>query len=349
MKRASLLPVILLSVLVARSRMAGAQPAGLVGAIKGHVINETEGGTLPQGLEIVLRGFRTEGQIEDFVSTIDSEGQFVFGSLQAGGDWHYLVQVSYEGVVYSRGPLSFQPGDLEILVEMPVYEVTSDDEDIRVERAHVLVEPSEVQSGQSTGLQVTEVHVFLNPGDQTYVGSEETLEERVVTRFFMPELSRDFAFEDGSLGGRFVAMSSGFGDREPLWPGTTSVVFGYTVDPGAAGYDLTRDIAHPIASLDVLVVDVGIVVRSERLLYAGQVNIDGQDHLHYVGQDLVPGERLDLVVGLAEAGLVQAASTENRPSAMPWIVLGRVLTAAALAYPFWAEHVRAAAAQQTHD
>jgi hypothetical protein len=244
-------------------------------------------------------------------------------------------------VVYSRGPLSFQPGDLEIPVEIPVYEVTADDEDIRIERAHVLVDPSEIESGQSTGLQVTEVHVFLNPGDRTYVGSEETFEGRVVTRFFMPELSRDWVFEDGSLGGRFLAMSDGFGDREPLWPGTTSVVFGYTVDLGAAGYDLSRDVVHPIASLDVLILDMGMEARSERLLYAGQVNIEGQDHMHYVGQDLVPGERLDLVVGSPVVGAVPAASTEDDSSVLPWIILGGVLIAAALVYPFWTEHVRA--------
>lgn len=343
MKRASLVSVVMLPALAAPLLMAGAQTTGPVGTIRGHVINETTGGSLPGGLEITLRRFQTQDQIEILITTTDPEGQFFFSGLDVGGDWRYLAQVSYQGVVYSRGPLSFQTGGIEIPIEIPIYEVTTDDQAIVDERVHILVDPSGAQLGQSPGLRVTEVHVFHNPGDRTYVGSEETEEQPVVTKFPMPEDSRDWAFEDGTLGVRFRAMNGGFGDREPLWPGTTSVVFHYTVDPGTTGYDLSRGIAHPVASLDVMVVDVGRAVESQRLLYAGKVDVEGQDHLHYVAQDLVPGEHLDLVVQMADPGLDPVASTGSHSSLLPWIVLGGVLITAALAYPFWTEHVRSAA------
>jgi hypothetical protein len=338
MKQLSLWSSVIVCLLFVSPMFALAQGDGV---IQGQVVNGTPGGSPGEGLEITLRAFQGQSEAEPLVSTVDSGGRFRFEGLQVGSDWRYMTQVSHQGVVYSKGPLVFDSGESEIATETSIYESTNEDEGIVVERAHVLVDAEGSQLGQPGSVLVTEVHVFLNPGDRTFTGSEEVQGQRASTRFVLPKDSYDWAFEDGSLGGRFLATDGGFLDREPLWPGTTSVMFSYALDCRAGDCNLDRDVTHPISNLNLLIADTGVRVESDRLDFAGQVDAEGQDYLNYVGLDLMPGERLDLTVRLPTAGPARVASSRGSSSTLPWIILGGVLTALALAYPFWLQHVRA--------
>jgi len=346
MKQLSLWSLVVLCVLFASPMVSLAQGDGI---IQGRVVNGTAGGSLPEGLEITLRAFQGQGEVEPVAATVDSDGGFRFEGMDVGSDWRYLIQISYQDVVYSQGPLAFEPGETEITTEASIYETTTDDEGIVVERAHVLVDASGSQGGQPASVLVTEVHVFLNPGDRTFTGKDEVEGQPAVSRLLLPKDSYDWAFDDGSLGGRFLATDGGFVDREPLWPGSTSVMFRYTLDWRAGDCILDRDVTHPISNLNFLIADTGVRVESDRLAFAGKVDAEGQGYLNYVGLDLVPGERLDLTVGLPAAGLAPAASSQSSPSTLPWIILVGVLTVLALAYPFWLQHVRTSARQEGGD
>jgi hypothetical protein len=318
------------------------------GIIQGRVVNGTAGGSLPEGLEIALRPFNGQNEAEPLVATADAEGGFRFEGLETSSEWRYLTQVPYQDVLYSQGPLSFELGESELVTEMPVYETTTDDEDIFVERAHALIDVSGGELGQPASLLVTELHVFFNPGDRTFVGREEVQGRRAVSRFLLPQDSYDWTFDDGTLGGRFLATDGGFVDTEPLWPGTTSVMFRYTLDCRASDCSLVKDVTHPISNLNLLIPDTGVRVESSQLAFAGKVDAEGQDHLNYVGRDLAPGERLELNVRLDQTGLAPLASPRGSSSALPWIILGGVLTALVLVYPFWRQHVRASAQERGH-
>lgn len=343
MKQLSLWSLVVLVLLFA-SPMAGlAQRDGI---IRGRVVNGSADGSVPEGLEITLRVFQGQSEVEPVVTAVDSEGRFRFEGVDVGSDWRYYAQVSYQGVVYPQGPLAFDSGESEISTEMSIYETTTDDEGVVVERAHVLVDASGSQLNRPASVLVTEVHVFNNPGDRTFIGSEEVQGQRAVSRFMLPRDSYDWAFDDGSLGGRFLATDGGFVDREPLWPGTTSVMFRYAVDCRAGGCILDRDVTHPISNLNVLIADIGARIESDRLAFAGEVDAEGQSYLNYMGLDLVPGERLGLTVWLPNAGPASATSSRSGASALPWIILVGVLTALALAYPFWRQRVQASARQE---
>jgi hypothetical protein len=307
------------------------------GVIRGRVANRTAGGGSAEGREVILRVFQGPSENEPLATRTDAQGQFQFEGLETGSDWAYLVRVEYEGVLYSSGVLAFQAGQDELVTEIEVYETTTDGSDIRVERAHLLIALSHV------GLQVTELYVFDNPTDRTYVGVEEIGGRWWTSRFALPQGSFDLTLDDGSLGGRFLSTESGFVDTEPQWPGGTQVLFSYALDCPSGTCDLTRELAHPIADLNVLIVDRGATVDSEQLVLQGKMDAEGRSYLNYTASDLLPGRYLDLRVRLAGATPPATAPARDRALALPWIVLGTVLTGLVLVYPFWRRRIEAAA------
>ena len=153
--------------------------------LQGQVINGTAGGQIAEGLEVVLRSFQGQDEGEQQTATTDALGQFRFEGLETGGDWAYLVQVGYQEVLYSPGMLSFESGESELSTEILVYEATTDARNVEAERAHIFVTLSD------TGLSVTELYVFANSTDRTYVGAKEIDGRRWTSRFILPQDSRD--------------------------------------------------------------------------------------------------------------------------------------------------------------
>jgi hypothetical protein len=194
---------------------------------------------------------------------------------------------------------------------------------------------------------VTELYVFGNPTDRTYIGSEEIDGRRWTSRFVLPQDSRELTLDDGSLGGRFLLAPGGFVDTEPHWPGTTSVLFSYELDCRGGECSLSRELTHPISNLNVLVPDTGASVASSRLSFEGRQDAQGTSFLNYVGRNLAPGQELDLRVRLPGsvpgAAAQPAAAQGGRASALPWIILGTVLAVLALVYPFWRRRIEATA------
>jgi len=286
---------------------------------------------------VILRTFPNTGEVTERSTTADEQGRFLFTDLQPTAQDAYQVRVSYQGVVYSSGLLTFEQGQTELAVDVIVYETTTDRSSVRVERAHLLAE----LSGET--LTVTELYVFFNPDDRTYVGTQEMEGRQPVSRFQLPRSAHDLTFEDGTLGGRFLTTEDGFADTEPLWPGSTSVLFSYVVDCPGGICDLSREIVYPIANLNVLLADAGSRIESERLVLEGRRGAEGTSYLNYVGHDLSAGETLQLRIVSSRAAPSSAAAPTGRGPALPWIILGAVLAAQAIAYPFWRERVRAKA------
>jgi hypothetical protein len=311
------------------------------GVIQGKVINSTADSPV-QGLEVVLQVFQGQSEGEALTITTDSEGSFRFEGLATDDDWAYLLRATFDRVVYSEGMLTFEPGQAELEADIQVYEATEEGGQISAERAHIFVTASE------DSLLVTELYVFANPTDRTYIGKEEVEGRRWTSRFVLPEGSYNLSFEDGSLGARFLATEKGFVDTEPQWPGTTSVLFQYALDCNRGECNLDRELVHPISNLNVLIPDTGAQLEAKALTLQGRMEAQGQSYLNYAGSDLKPGEQLDLRLHLSQAGAPAAAprGRSTSPQALPWIILVSVLAVLALAYPFWRRRIEAAARDQ---
>jgi hypothetical protein len=90
--------------------------------------------------------------------------------------------------------------------------------------------------------------------------------------------------------------------------------------------------------MNVLIADAGATVDSKQLVFEGQRDAQGQPYLNYAASDLAAGKTLDLRVRLPGA-----ASPRQGTQALPWIILGTVLTGLVLIYPFWRRRIEAAA------
>ena len=311
------------------------------GVLYGQLVNGTLGGGPVEGLEATLRTFRgtTKDPVRVAAAPADAEGFFVFEGLDTSKDTTYLIQTTYRDVVYSQGMFSFE-GMLEHTVQVPVYEPTTSYDGIQVEKAHVFA------SVEGDSASVSELYVFWNSTDRTYVGSETVEGLRAVSRFLLPDGSTDLAFHDGVLGGRFRAIEGGFVDLEPLWPGRTSVMFGYTVACPAGVCDLDRQVTHPVGSINALIADTGVSVDSTSLSFEGKQQAEGQSYSNYSGHGFLPGDLLDLTIRLPGTEPASPTASGSGGSSLPWIILGSVLTVLALAYPSWRQRVRAEAVRE---
>jgi hypothetical protein len=310
------------------------------GAIRGSAVNGTAGGGPVGGLQVTLRSFTGDTEGQRLSVATDAAGAFRFDGLNTGSDWSYLVQVEYQGVVYSPGQLAFAAGQTELVTEIDVYETTTDSRDVGVARAHILIDKS------PTGVSVTEMVAFTNPTDRTYIGTEEIDGRHWTSRFLLPQGSRDLTPQDGALGGRFLSVEGGFVDTEPQWPGTTTVLFSYAVDCPTGECNLTRVVTQAIANLNVLIPDTGGQVQSTRLVLAGTQEGQGQSYLNYAGSNLLPGDTLDLRVRLKQTASPMAVGRARDTQPVPWIVLGVAVTVLVLVYPFWRQRVQAAARER---
>jgi len=309
------------------------------GTLRGSVINGTADGGSVANLEVVLFAFQGSTESESLTTVTDSQGQFQFEGLETGSDWGYLVRVTYQDVVYSSDVLAFQQDQSELDAEIAVYETTTSAEGIQIGRAHLLVSLTE------SGLEVTELYVFVNVTDRTYVGAETIDGHPWTSRFLLPRASHDLSLSDGSLGGRFLSTEGGFVDTEPQWPGSTQVLFAYALDCPSGLCNLERQLDHSISDLNLLIPDAGVTIDSKQFVFQGKMDAQEQSYLNYAASGLAAGTKLDLHIRLGNGTSLGSTSSPSRSGtqALPWIILGTVLVGLALIYPFWRRRIESAA------
>jgi hypothetical protein len=121
------------------------------------------------------------------------------------------------------------------------------------------------------------------------------------------------------------------------------VLFSYDLSCQAGDCNLVREVVYPISNLNVLIPDTGAAVVSRQLTFEERRQAQGSSFLNYVGRNLTPGQKLDLHVRLPGALPASAKPQQGSTQALPWIILGTVLTALILIYPFWRRRIAAAA------
>ena len=322
-KRVSLLLIPLLWIVL------GAFPllAAGNGVIQGQLVNVTPGGDPIQGSEITLLAFQGAEQQLSRTTTADSQGGLSFEGLETGMDWAYRLRVTHGGVVYSGEMLSFAPDQDRIEAELRVYEPTTDSANVVVQRAHLLL------SYTDTSLRVTEIHIYDNAGDRTYVGKEELDGRRFTARFVLPRGASNLVLEDGTLGGRFLPTPDGFVDVEPRWPGSTSVVFGYELPCPNQTCAFTKQVMDHTEHLNVLLPNIGVRLESDRLGFQGEVEAQGRSFLNYAARNLDANESLDLRL-VASTARGQGPSLLSGWVATLAIAAGGAAIIVALAYPW---------------
>ena len=293
--------------------------------IEGQVVNGTSGGGAVVKTQVILRRYRGPQEEVPIAALTDAEGHYRFGNLDASGGVIYFVQAAYEGVDYSSAAVTFESGQSRAAANVTVYEATTDDAAIVVERVHLIV------TVLRNAVSVTELHVLANPSDRTFIGRDREQGTAITSEFILSKGARDLGFEGGSLGGRFRSVEGGFVDTEPLRPGRSSVAFRYSLDCEEGECFLLRDLSRRTSAVNLLVPDSGVRVESEDLTFEGKMETEAGGYLNFAGGLFLAGDTLAARIVIPRS----TADQKTNPWVVPTIALGTLLAVGAVAYPFW--------------
>jgi len=318
------------------------EPIASEGVIAGQVQNATTG-ELVEDVEVRLRRWQKESELSPLIAQAEDDGNFRFEGLDTGEHAFYRAEVNYNDVSFPSDFVGFEKGATQLSVPVNVYETTTSDEDINVERFHFIV------IGDQPGfLSVLELYQFSNLGDRAYVGAvnEEGLRETV--RMALPAGALELALQGGTLGVDFLETEEGLIATSPIIPGveTFDVAFVYVVPYSESTLTLDRPLYYDTDSVNGLVMDVGAKLESGTLSYDGERAAQGQTFLQYTAQGLSRGSTLPIqLVDLDKIEFASTSEPASGPPVMPstglsqtillWMMLGLGALAIlfVLAYP----------------
>ncbi len=298
------------------------------GVIEGQVLNGTLGGTSMATVPVTLWTLDAQGQNVLLEETTDGEGRFAFQALDTEA-YSYQLQVVYQGVSYWSEVVAFSQGEELLSVPVTVYESTTSDADLWVERAHFIVD------FQADTLLLQELQIFFNAGTKTYVGSDG--EGGHTIHFSLPPGATELQLTEGMMACCIERTEGGFAYTEPILPGEKDFFFTYQLPYQAGRHTLSKEIIYPIHQLDVLVADIGVGVTSPGLSAQEPLSLQDGRYLHLSAEDLAPGDAL--ILHLASQSLESGPSepvTPDSPGRVRAIIgLGTLAALWVLAYPFF--------------
>jgi hypothetical protein len=269
------------------------------GTIKGSISNGTADGSNVTDIEITLKTYLDEKELEPATINTDAEGNFVFNGLSTEPEYGYELTLEYQEAEYFGERLSFDSEEAIKSTEIVVYDSTTNDEAVTVMMSHTIiyVEPE--------NLRIIEYYLFVNESDKTYIGMESPsiAGVREALTFSLPreaiELSPGFGLMECCIYG----SEDGFTDSMPVVPGGREVAYSYLLNNTSGKYTFSKNIDYNIKSYDILVQGTGITVSSNRLTAGEPLDIEGTPFTLHSGTDFAPGEiMVAQISGLPDTG-----------------------------------------------
>lgn len=305
------------------------------GTVTGRVINGTAGATLPEGLEVSLRAFDTNATHIDSVKTlVAADGSFRFEGIDAGVQAQLEPLILYQDIPYyddRETAIVLSPEQPEANVDITVFENTTDDSAVRIERLHIVFDFAQDR------VQVAELYIFSNDGDRTYVG---TLEGGTI-RLTVP--SDALEFQPGGDPSRYLTLADGIADTVPIRPGHSTaesvLLYELAYDDGL---ELNRPMPYDVSKTTIfLPADLGVELSGERIQAGELFPAQGIDLQTYLAENLNAGERLSMRLAgkpqMSSSATSPAPRESARPSDTMSIAIGAILLAGAvvLAFLYW--------------
>jgi hypothetical protein len=276
------------------------------GVLQGVVANGTAGGPeIGAGVVVNLHVIQGSADVQTLETTTDGQGRFRFDGLDTDPALEYWPEAVYQDVpTNGQEPYRFEEGQTEISAELMVYETTTDDESIRAGTVHIIAE----SFGQV--LRLSEIHFYGNMGDRAYIGSPGE-DGRPRTVFVpLPPGALGVAFGDEGGSERFVEGDGGLWDTEPVPPGpeTSLVFFSYHLAVGGDTVPLEHQFAYPVDSLNILVAQPGLTLRSDQLESRGLESFQDRQYELYAASGLGPDAPLVVELVPASEGVTVPGS-----------------------------------------
>jgi hypothetical protein len=274
-----------LALLLGMALPARAQGAGV---LEGKVVNGTAGGQpIDSGAPVTLHIMRGDQELGSREGITDAQGAFRFDGLDTDPALSYWPEATYLGIPYTSSEgYTFDAQQQPLTVTLPVFETTEDGSTIELESVHLIAE----NLGQV--LRISEVHVFSNAGDRTFVGRAEaaTGDRRTTAAIPLPANTVGLGFPEGESPDRFVQAADALLDTEPVRPGNATSVaqFSYHLVADAPTVVAEHRFAYPVGMLSVLTVQPGLELDSPQLQAGEPMTFQGREYGVYAAQNVSP-------------------------------------------------------------
>ena len=204
-------------------------PAGPA-AIRGRVLHERESADI-SGIPIVLYALPPNGVPGLRGMVTDETGAFAFESISNDPETVYLLGARY-GEVPFGGRFSFEAGELERQVELPIADATSDTSGIEVGEVRIEIEEN------CANLSVRESYRLDNPNAQTiYIPEAERKGREPILRVALPASATGL---QSNLGDPLEEDGDALVFWGPLRPGQRKFEFSYEISGRGSAFEMRR-------------------------------------------------------------------------------------------------------------
>lgn len=284
-------------------------PAGPLGAVRGTVINRNTGQLVKESLEVMLH-ILDQNLVDKGMEHGQSQpdGTFVFANIPFDENIEFAVMATYDGVTYSSETIAADLTTLEVNIEMPVYETTTDLATIQIDQMHILFESS------PDGLETKELYIFSNTGDRTVKNVFDLGAEKFATlKFPLPE-DADYIFFKPDDQERFIKLDGAFADTYPVLPGdqASQIMTSYLI-PYSGERQYMYKAPVNVAQINFLLPEqAGISLQGSGLIGPEPTTLqDGTSYQVYSYSNLKAGQTLSITLNGDAATSGRAADNSN--------------------------------------
>lgn len=269
---------------------AGTPPAGPVGEIRGTVTNQNSGKVVTESLEVMLHALDMDYADKDMQhGQSRPDGTFGFARVPFDANTQFAVMAIYDGVTYFSEPMPADMKSMQVAIDVPVYESTTDLMNIQVDQMHVLFGFSE------DGLETKELYIVSNTGERTVKDVYDLGNDQFAALQFPLPGDADYVFFKPDNQDRFVKRSGSFADTYPVLPGNqpSQIMVSYLVPySGERIYTYTAPVN--IARINFLLPEhADVSLKGSALFGPESMTLqDGASYRVYSYSDLNAGQTL---------------------------------------------------------
>ncbi|NQW21130.1 MAG: hypothetical protein HQ477_10495 [Chloroflexi bacterium] len=275
--------------------------------ILGRVTNGTEGGVLPDDLEVLLMSIDlTSNQIIEQEKTIvDKDGIFRFGNLVSGPGLGYRVVVN--GTSYTPSIDMSQVENWQN-VRISIYDETTALDDITLNSYVLMVPTIDARSRQVGVLTVINVN---NTGDEVWIPdlTDPNLTGLDLLRFNLPEGFTDLSIESELPTGNILEIDTGFALTNPIPPGEFAILISYILSYEGDEFDFTLKLPYGAEQVRMLLPEGGGSISAEGFGAPESVVVADSVFNQFQGENYSAGSQLVTTFsGLPQPTVMQQVS-----------------------------------------
>jgi hypothetical protein len=287
------------------------------GTIAGQVVNKTAGGASSAATNVILVSFgrKEQAPLGQRTTQADADGRYAFTGLDRDANVVYITVARFQSVTYPADQPFQLVDQANYQADIAVYDSTTADDAIQLERLNLLV------VGAEQGVvQFMEMGSLVNSGDRTFVTANP--QDQALARAIK------FALPNGALG---VQMQSGFSDQDvqagiggvlmtsPVPPGRHEFALSFQLPYNGSSADLSMQMPYATGTYNVYLPSTGIKLDASGLTSGGPAQLGGQSYALYSATNLARAT----MIGGQISGL--GSNGASGPNQLALISLGVVL------------------------